>query len=604
MKRRRLSLKKTILLLFCCLIIIPSLAVGFYMYNSTYRAIKEDMSQSILQAVRQIENNLALKMDGMGNVSNTICYNETVQSILRYDEDEELKKGMEDGKYLENILRESRDNNDVLEAKLFVDPRKIYANQNVYTYNKDDAPNYEWYGGAVEENGRLYWYGTPYDQQGGGGYNVVTCVRVMKDLQMRYDDLGFLALDISSANFFDSIAGVDSSWGQSVFAVDGQNNIIYGDNADTVAEHGDYIKTLEFAENESEGVQFDRERNAYVIYAAVRDTDWKILAYVPMRHFSAQGNILFDMFLFNMIAFLMVLLFVTVVVGVIVNLTVKKVRGVIQVIETEGIEGIEHIPAQQKGDELQQLESEIKLLASKIKTSMDDVYEAQVNERDARLKALQAQINPHFLYNTLDTINWMAIKHDAPDISFMLDTLARYFRLSLSKGKDIVLINDEIELTRTYFAIQEKRFINTFTVTYDVAAGLYHYLIPKLTIQPLVENALLHGYSKKLDRPFEIQIQGFLDGDDIVISVTDNGVGMCADQLTQIQDSANADSEKHLKSGYGIYNAHNRIKIYCGDTDRYGIHLTSELDVGTKAVIRVKAVRAPEPESENREGDE
>ena len=141
MKRRRLSLKKTILLLFCCLIIIPSLAVGFYMYNSTYRAIKEDMSQSILQAVRQIENNLALKMDGMGNVSNTICYNETVQSILRYDEDEELKKGMEDGKYLENILRESRDNNDVLEAMLFVVTRKIYANQNVYTCDKDAAPN-------------------------------------------------------------------------------------------------------------------------------------------------------------------------------------------------------------------------------------------------------------------------------------------------------------------------------------------------------------------------------------------------------------------------------------------------------------------------------
>lgn len=126
-----------------------------------------------------------------------------------------------------------------------------------------------------------------------------------------------------------------------------------------------------------------------------------------MRHFSAQGNILFDMFLFNMIAFLMVLLFVTVVVGVIVNLTVKKVRGVIQVIETEGIEGIEHIPAQQKGDELQQLESEIKLLASKIKTSMDDVYEAQVNERDARLKALpgadqSALFIQHSGYHQLD----------------------------------------------------------------------------------------------------------------------------------------------------------------------------------------------------------
>ena len=199
------------------------------------------------------------------------------------------------------------------------------------------------------------------------------------------------------------------------------------------------------------------------------------------------------MFLFNMIAFLMVLLFVTVVVGVIVNLTVKKVRGVIQVIETEGIEGIEHIPAQQKGDELQQLESEIKLLASKIKTSMDDVYEAQVNERDARLKALQAQINPHFLYNTLDIIVWMIENEQKTEAVKVVTALARFIRISLSRGKSLITVKDELEHVRNYLMIQQMRFKNKFTYTIESDDEVLELASLKLMLQPLVEKEKYGG---------------------------------------------------------------------------------------------------------------
>lgn len=127
---------------------------------------------------------------------------------------------------------------------------------------------------------------------------------------------------------------------------------------------------------------------------------------------------------------------------------------------------------------------------------MEETYQSKVQEREAQLRALQAQINPHFLYNTLDTINWIAIGHNAPEISNMINGLAKYFRLSLNKGRDLVSVTDELNLAKVYLEIQQSRFPKSFEVHFIIEDGLDDLEMPKLTLQPIVENALLHGIRK------------------------------------------------------------------------------------------------------------
>lgn len=233
---------------------------------------------------------------------------------------------------------------------------------------------------------------------------------------------------------------------------------------------------------------------------------------------------------------------------------------------------------------------------------MEETYRSKVQEREAQLRALQAQINPHFLYNTLDTINWIAIGHKAHDISQMIDGLARYFRLSLNKGKDVVTVTDELELAKVYLEIQQTRFPKSFEFAFELAGKdesdeapkvgliLESCLIPKLTLQPIVENALLHGIRKAKGKTGKITIRAYIDGDDLLLSVSDDGIGMDPDfaqtLLTEPRPAMRTDGSG---SSYGLYNVNERIRLFSGED--YGLNIQSQLGEGTTITARFKCQR-------------
>ena len=197
-----------------------------------------------------------------------------------------------------------------------------------------------------------------------------------------------------------------------------------------------------------------------------------------------------------------------------------------------------------------------------------------------QLFALQAQINPHFLYNTLECINWMAFRRGASEISTAVTTLAKYFRLSLGKGREVVSISEEVELARTYLAIQNIRFEQALEVDIQVEEAMERYTIPKLVLQPFVENAVLHGILEKPGRSGKINIEAKAEGDLIRLIVTDDGVGMSSETAAGVLQEEKGDH-------YGIYNANMRIRLYFGDREEYGIKIQSVEGVGTKVIITV-----------------
>ena len=204
------------------------------------------------------------------------------------------------------------------------------------------------------------------------------------------------------------------------------------------------------------------------------------------------------------------------------------------------------------------------------------------DRRKTELKALQAQINPHFLYNTLDAIAWLCEEGRNKDAEDMVTSLAKLFRISISKGHELITIEKEIQHAQSYLRIETFRYKNQFTYTFDVDENCLGYLCNKITLQPIIENAIYHGLNRMVDEG-EITIRIREDGDDIILSVEDNGIGMTEEQCQEILRKEPGD-----RTGIGIKNVNDRIKIYFGE--EYGLTITSELDEGTCVDIRMPKV--------------
>jgi two-component system sensor histidine kinase YesM len=225
----------------------------------------------------------------------------------------------------------------------------------------------------------------------------------------------------------------------------------------------------------------------------------------------------------------------------------------------------------------------------RIQQLMARVRSEEVELRKTELKALQAQINPHFLYNTLDSIAWMCEQGRNSEAVQMVHALATLFRISISRGQELIPISKEIEHAKSYLQIEKYRYKDRFAYRFEVDPACEEFLCNKITLQPIIENAICHGLDMLEDEGC-IEITVKQDGGDILFIVKDNGIGM-----TQQQADSMLNREASDRTGIGIKNVNDRLRIYFGEG--YGLHIQSELDVGTTVEIRMPKVREGEYEA-------
>ncbi|GAE05050.1 histidine kinase [Paenibacillus sp. JCM 10914] len=246
--------------------------------------------------------------------------------------------------------------------------------------------------------------------------------------------------------------------------------------------------------------------------------------------------------------------------------------------------------------EMSGLARSFNIMVLKIKDLMNQIVMEQEFKRRSELNALQAQINPHFLYNTLDSIIWMAESKKHDEVILMTSALARLFRASLSKGKELIPVATETEHIASYLKIQQMRYQDKIHFKLDVDPDLHAYLTLKVLLQPIVENAIYHGIKNKQGSG-TIVITGRLLGDRVEFRVIDDGVGMAEEKVASLLTSPGGQSSR---SSVGIANVHQRIQLYFGV--EYGLHYESELGAGTVVHIVIPAVQAGE--WKNREDDQ
>jgi two-component system sensor histidine kinase YesM len=241
-------------------------------------------------------------------------------------------------------------------------------------------------------------------------------------------------------------------------------------------------------------------------------------------------------------------------------------------------------------DEIRMLGDKFNVMASQIEQLLIDLNQEQRLKRLFELQVLEYQINPHFLYNTLDSIHLLSLENNETKISQMVNGLSRLFRLILSKGKEMIPIEQELEMVRIYLNIQKIRFTDRFEFQFFLEPGVASYPVAKLILQPIVENAIMHGI-RKLRVPGVITIIGRLEDDDVVLEVADNGVGMREEHIDTLKALLLTDvlaEDVITSSGYGLKNVDSRLKLTYGGHYRMSIHSSVEGNSGTIIQIRIK----------------
>ncbi len=322
---------------------------------------------------------------------------------------------------------------------------------------------------------------------------------------------------------------------------------------------------------------------AHVVIGSVSYTGWKLVGVIPWSVRNASINSFRSYIFATVLVLLMMLIQANRLISGKISEPIQQLDQSVKTYEAGGKPNI-YIGG---SSEIRHLGLSVQRSYERIETLMDEIVEQQTKRRKSELAALQSQINPHFLYNTLESITWMVEAKKNDEAVMMISELGKLLRVSLSKGKTIIPISDEFQHSKSYMSIQKVRYKNRFAVEFLLEDEIKDYCIVKLVIQPLLENAIYYGVgTMDEDEGGKIIIRGEKNGRDIYISVEDNGMGMRREVLENILTN-NERVPKH-GSGVGVINVHSRIQLIYGK--EYGLEVYSEPDEGTQVVIHIPAI--------------
>ena len=392
-----------------------------------------------------------------------------------------------------------------------------------------------------------------------------------------------LLINLNYRYFEEIFSNVNLGSGGYVYLTNDRGDIIWHPKQNEIYS-GRFNEDNKYAATLKDGITVEnlRGKNITLNVRTIGYTGWKLVGVTPSAALGIDG-IKFRFFvLFVADLFLFLLAMINAFISDKISNPIKRLDGSVRDIESGNLD-VEILPS--GSYEVEHLGKSIKNMLGRIKVLMSDLVAEHNAKRKSEFDTLQSQINPHFLYNTLDIIVWMIENENSDKAVNIVTALAKFFRISLSKGKNIITVKDEVEHVRNYLMIQNMRFKNRFEYSIDVDEKVLSYSSLKLMLQPLVENAIYHGM-EFMDGDGEIDVKVFKEDDSLYFTITDNGLGMSEDMVETLLSKDFVPSKKG--SGIGVKNVNERIKLYFGS--EYGLKVESEPDEGTKITIHLPAV--------------
>lgn len=420
----------------------------------------------------------------------------------------------------------------------------------------------------------------------------ITVARRLYDLKSadRVVYAALLTIDMDKKYFNSLLSSYKASPGTALYMLGKDHSVIL--KSDSASEKSDkYLEALE-AENKLQdtlkkadmtGRKTVNGKPLVISVGSISTLDWKIISFTDLNEINAdQINLNNIVIVLLSVCMAVALLAAFLLSKSISRPIIKLVKSMATVKDNNFTINLEY----NKKDEFGYLIGQYKLMIEQIKQLIDQLFTSEKNKqkaelkaKDAELRALQSQINPHFLYNTLDSINLYAVKYNVPVISEMITSLSNFFRYGLCKGKSIITIEEEIKHVESYLEIQNMRYRNKLVYSINIPADIRKHPIVKLVLQPLVENAIFHGFQTSA-REWLLEITAQSDDGNIVIKVIDNGEGTDVEKLNKLLDS-----EDNPTDSFGVYNVHERLKTTFGAG--YGLHYAKNPDFGICVEVRI-----------------
>ena len=450
-----------------------------------------------------------------------------------------------------------------------------------------DVTEEQWFSNTLERTDNLH-FTTPHVQyifdNNENQYRwVITLTRAVEITHGTSTEQGILLIDIRYSSLQQILENITLGNQGYLYMISSGGELIYHPNMQMI-ETGQMSENIAVAAEYRDGSYREKYDGEWreVSVKSVGYTGWKLLSVTPEKGLPL-GNLKMRLFaVFVVAAFLLVLILANTFISSRITIPIQKLEKSVNAIEAGDLNTEVYMGGSY---EIRHLGRSIGDMAKRIKTLMEDIVAEHESKRKGEFDTLQSQINPHFLYNTLDIIVWMIENEQKQEAVKIVTALARFFRISLSKGKSIITVRDELEHIRNYLMIQQMRFKNKFTYHIDAEEEVMNLVSLKLILQPLVENAIYHGM-EFMDGDGEIYVKVYREAEDLWFRISDNGLGMTSEQVESLLDEKNHVSSRR-GSGIGVKNVNERIRLYFGAD--YGLTIQSKPDEGTTISIRLPA---------------
>ncbi len=597
---RHISIQYRLISLFLLLSLIPMIVIGFYSYKQSSEAITSKINTYSLQIVNQVVLNVEVEMNRLEYDTIEIGFSNLVQdTLINYEKMSEWERFNAENIMLETFVKKFTFLHDVSDVLLFtLNNEKITGYGNA-TYglnlksdylaellqeirNKNGVPVWR----TVDDRDELHVIERIINDKNG-----ILIGRSINNL-IEGEQIGVIIIRTNERYFSRIYRNINVGNGAEIFLMDSKGLIVSSRSQqipfNEYYENTSLIKYLR--ENEAAGrkvfsLDLGEEKNL-VAFSPIANTDWYVVSTIPYSYLHAEPRIIKNKIItIGVICFILAVilsLLFTKSISFPLNQLIDKMNRVkqgdllIQIVDNSR-------------DEIAEATNNFNDMVKEIRKLLNDIKEKEKQKRYAEFKALQAQINPHFISNVLNKARLLANLQKADNLEVLLTSLIDLLHLSMRMDEDLITVREEVKYLKSYIDLQQFRYLNKFKVNFEIEDRIVDCKIPRFLLQPVVENSIVHGIEPKKG-PGIIEIKGFIYNSRLIFSITDDGVGMSRETIKNVLEGSY--QGKNSYSGIGIKNVQERIKLYFGD--QYGLNIESSLKCFTTVEITLPFTQSKE----------
>lgn len=574
----KISLKIAVIYI---MLMIFSVIVSSFIYEKIYDNItSKKVSELSVQTLYTIKSNINSMIQNISNNSRIIISNQDIQSILK-----DSRNGKDNNSqiamytYLSSIIDSMNNVSSIYIYDNF--GNKYYIDkQSKKCFKLDRIEDANWHKTVIEKKG-YYILRLNAGEKANINQNYISFIRVINDMKSQ-KPIGTLVINIDESYFINCYKDIISENGTNILLMNENNEYIVNPK-----EGDDFNQISKLVTKELENFSEEKEYNSIIekvkgqdyifSFLKIEDYNWTIVSKIPFKELSKESNTFYFMtFIVTIINGILMFIGAISISRLITNPIKKLLKSM------KGIENGEFkkVNIEVGNDEIGKLRDGYNIMVFEIEKLINRIVDEQKVKRKAELSVLQAQVKPHFLYNTLDAMGYLALSGRCDEVYEALEALGGYYRTSLSKGREVITVGEEIDIVKNYFLLQKLRYGDIFTDTYEVDKKVLNYKILKLVLQPIAENALYHGIKPKGEKG-NIKLKVDLVGNLMKISIEDNGMGMTEEELEKVMN----DKINNNNLSFGLRGTVERLKIFYGISEVYKIE--SRKRYGTKVTITI-----------------